>query len=223
MAENAVLVLAHSDSDRPAAVGRALDSRGIAQRVIRADRGDLVPATPEGARALLVMGGPAAADEDERFPHLPAERALIRAAVDAGLPVLGVCLGSQLLAVAMGGAVRRGAAKEIGWYEVERTAADPWLDALPERFTPFHWHEDAIVLPPGGVLLARSATTPVQAFRVGARAYGLQFHLELGAAEIAEWCASEARLGLAKDARRTAEQERLASALFRGWPDGLRS
>jgi GMP synthase-like glutamine amidotransferase len=171
-------------------------------------------------RALVALGGSPCALDDAAHPFLASSREALRRALGR-VPVLGVCLGAQLLAQAVGGRVHRGAAPELGWFEVERTPAsrgDPLFGALPARFTPFSWHDDAIELPAAGAtLLARSRVAPVQAFRCGEVAYGLQFHLELDASEVAEWCKNAPRAVHGDSGASVAEQERLARSVFGAW------
>ena len=148
-------------------------------RVVRTFAGDPVPRSLEGARGLVVLGGGMGAYEQERLPHLRDEIALIQSALAEAKPVLGLCLGSQLLAAALGATVAPTGRQEIGWYRVKlEPAADPIFDGAPRDFVAFHWHGDAFTLPPGAVPLASSGLTPLQAFRSGARAWGVMFHLE---------------------------------------------
>ena len=131
-------------------------------------------------RALLVFGGAMHADQDDRHPWLRPEKDLLRQALDSSLPVLGVCLGSQLLADAAGAPPRRAAHPEIGWHEVELTEEgrqDPLLGPLPDRFAALQWHSYEFMLPPGAAPLARSAQC-LQAYKLPGPAWGLQFHAE---------------------------------------------
>lgn len=149
-------------------------------------------ALPEAAGfdALIVMGGPMNIYEHAAHPWLPAEKRLIAAAVEAGRRVLGICLGAQLLADALGGPVRRNEHSEIGWFEVQLTPEgrqSPLLGGLPQNFKAFHWHGDTYALPPGAQHLATSAGCAQQAFSFGERLLGLQFHLEATYANAAEW------------------------------------
>ncbi|MEO8601082.1 MAG: gamma-glutamyl-gamma-aminobutyrate hydrolase family protein [bacterium] len=183
------VVLQHIAVEGPGAIGDALAARGIELRTIRAYAGEPVPARLD-AEALIVMGGPMGVYEADRHPHLRDELRLIEATAAAGLPILGTCLGSQLLAAALGARVYPNTRKEIGWYEVELAAAatqDALLGNAPQRFTPVSWHGDIFELPTGAVHLARSAITPHQAFRYGAHAYGLLFHLELTRPHLDAW------------------------------------
>ncbi len=129
------------------------------------------------------MGGPMSAVSDVGFPTRRREIALIADALDVGLPMLGVCLGSQLLAVAAGGRVMVGRnGLEVGWAPVRFAAAaadDPILSTVPTELTVLHWHGETYELPPGAVPLASSPSYSQQAFRVGDRAWGLQFHVEV--------------------------------------------
>jgi GMP synthase (glutamine-hydrolysing) len=182
-----VLVLQHAAPEGPAAIGDALHRRGVGMKTVRIDQGAAVPGSLDDAAGLVVMGGPMGVYEADRFPHIPAELRLIEAAMDADLPVLGVCLGSQLLAAALGAKVYPSGRKEIGWHEVRlRDAArkDALWHGVDDRFIGFHWHGDIFDLPKGAVPLASSAMTEQQAFRAGAAAYGLLFHLEVGEAQI---------------------------------------
>jgi GMP synthase (glutamine-hydrolysing) len=133
------------------------------------------------------MGGPMSVYAQDRYPHLTDELRLIQKTVGEGAPVLGICLGSQLMAEALGGKVAKDKSKEIGWYLTRLSACaskDPIFSALPQEFMAFHWHGDVFTLPPGAEPLASSELTPLQAFRYGRGAYAILFHLEVTPAGI---------------------------------------
>ncbi len=180
-------MLRHAANEGSGAIGEALQARGIRQRLVGIDRGEPVPRDLDGASGLLVMGGPMGVYEADRYTHLRDEMKLIERAIARGIPVLGVCLGSQLVAATLGATVTRGARPEIGWREVrlcDEAAADPILAGLPSSLVPLHWHGDVFELPAGAVRLASSEQTPHQAFRSGADTWGLLFHLEMRLAEV---------------------------------------
>jgi GMP synthase (glutamine-hydrolysing) len=139
---------------------------------------------------LVVLGGPMNVDQVAQYPHLTTEIAAIREALTRGIPVLGICLGAQLLAAALGSVVRPNHVREIGWYRLHPTAeagVDPLCRHLDGEHHVFQWHAYTFDLPPGAVHLASSPTCPNQAFRYGDRAYGLQFHLEANETLIERW------------------------------------
>lgn len=179
-----VLVLEHAPHAGPYAIGTAMEAAGLRLRTCRTWAGDPVPPTLDGTAALVVMGGDAAAYDD--LPGRGEELALLRAALEAEVPVLGVCLGAQLLAVAAGGTARAGTGTRIGWGKVSvAEAADPLLVGVPARLPVLHHcHQDTVLLPAGAVAVASCDCCPVQAFRVGAAAWGLQFHLEVDKAAV---------------------------------------
>jgi len=183
-----VVVLQHDAAEGPDAIGAALQRRGLSLRVVHTYAGDAVPATLETAEALVVLGGPMGVYEADRHPHLRDELRLIEDALRRGRPVLGVCLGSQLLAAALGARVYPSGGQEIGWYRIdlrEAAASDALLRAAPRGFTALCWHGDVFDLPSGAVHLASSAMTEHQAYRYGEHAYGLLFHVEVTQPQVA--------------------------------------
>jgi len=146
----------------------------------------------EQISALIVMGGAMGANDDGRHPFLGDLKNLIRTLVKVRTPYLGICLGGQLLAAALGGAVVSHRWEELGTLNVSLTdegKTDRLFAGIPEVFGTFQWHHDSFDIPDGGVLLATSAACPHQAFRVGENAWGLQFHPEVTEPIIHEWCA----------------------------------
>jgi GMP synthase (glutamine-hydrolysing) len=166
---------------------------------------------PEGADAVIVLGGAMHPDEDERHGWLTAELRWLEGLLDRGTPLLGICLGSQLVARAAGAEVFRSSESEVGWFPVERTAAaaaDPVAGALPERFDAFEWHHYTHSLPDGAVELARSRLC-MQAFRLG-NAWGVQFHPEVRAEQVEEWLAEDPEDVLDPDAFLASTRSRIA-------------
>ncbi len=182
----------HGQTEGPYAIADALEAAGLQLRVARVYAGDPLPATTAGLAALVVMGGEMAAHSDGGFPTRRAELALLEDAIDRGLPTLGICLGAQLLAVAGGGRAYPGGVLEVGWAPVTllpAAASDPLTAGLPARFEVLHWHRDTLDPPPGSATLARSVDYAQQFVRIGERAWGIQFHLEVDAAAVAAWVA----------------------------------
>jgi GMP synthase-like glutamine amidotransferase len=188
-----VLVLQHGADVGPGLLGEWLRDAGAELDVRQPFSGDEVPDRVD-ADGLLVLGGTMAAYDD--LPELDREKALLRSAVRDGVPTLGVCLGGQLLAVACGGRVERArSGPEIGAALVaKRDAAyrDPLFGDSPLLLDVVQWHYDEIVeLPPGATLLAAGTSYPHQAFRVGERAWGTQFHFEAGREIVSTWAAHD--------------------------------
>ncbi len=224
----AVVVLQHVEIEGPGRIAAAVRRGGRSMSVVRGYEGEAVPVAPDGIDGLVVMGGPMGAGDADAHPHLLAEQRLITACLAAGTPVLGICLGSQLLAAALGARVAPGTQIELGWLPVTLSpaaAADPVFAGLPPAFDPLHWHGDLFDLPDGAVSLAASAQTPVQAFRYGRTAYGMLFHLEAEQQQVAAMAAqfpqdlAEAGVALSElsDARRPAAIRRIADTVFDRW------
>jgi len=193
--------------------------------------GDPLPALDEVDGLLSLGGGQSAVDLDAE-PALREEAGLLRSAVDAGVPVLGVCLGAQLLAAACGARVFRARRRTVAWLALpvtESGRSDLVGRALPDPVWGLHWNEDAFELPPGGVELLERAGGGVEAFRVGARAWGVQFHPDVDAAALDDWYARYgdwlAQAGVteadarAADARHLPGQQELADRLCRAFAE----
>jgi len=158
-------------------------------KVLKPFQGDPIPeALGDG---LLVLGGPMGVYEEKQYPWMTRELSAIRRCLDRSLPVLGICLGSQMLAHAAGGKVFKGdAGQEVGWFPITLTPEghrDPLLQGLGPSLEVFHWHGDTFTLPEGAVRLAGSAKYPHQVFKVGRNAYGFQCHLEVTEPMVREW------------------------------------
>ncbi|MEP7175377.1 MAG: type 1 glutamine amidotransferase [Gemmatimonadales bacterium] len=184
-----IVVFQHLACEHPGIWRDFLREDGADVTTVELDEGDALPAL-DGTDALLVFGGPMNVDEHDRFPWLAGETVAIREAALGGLPILGVCLGAQLLARALGARVTRNPAPEVGLLEIGLTdagAADPLFTGWPRQVPVVQWHSDTFALPEAATLLATSPACRHQAFRYGPRAYGLQFHPEVTADMVEEW------------------------------------
>jgi len=182
------LVIMHVESEGPGVFGELLAAAGAAVRIARLHRGDSLPA-PGEIDAAISMGGPMNVYEEQAYPFLRAETHFLQEAAACDLPVLGICLGAQMIAKAAGAMVTKNHVEEVGWSSVSLTAAglaDPLLRGLPRVLPVFQWHGDTFAIPDGGALLATGSDCLNQAFR-HQRSYGLQFHLEADRALLAAW------------------------------------
>lgn len=188
-----IAVLQHVECEPPGIITRFLKrGKNVYVKTVEIYNGGKIPASVKDMDALLVLGGPMGVYEEKKFPFLTKELHLIEKALETRIPVLGICLGSQLLAKAAGGNVFPGGKKEIGWYSVQLTddgEKDEIFNGFPKKFMALHWHGDTFTLPKSCVHLAYSSFFSMQAFRAGANAYGFQFHVEVTAPMIKEWTA----------------------------------
>jgi GMP synthase (glutamine-hydrolysing) len=183
------LVVQHAEHEGPGLLADVLERAGMALRTVRLDAGDALP-EPGDVCGAVVMGGAMGVHDADDFPWLVTERAWLAAAVERGLPVLGICLGAQQLAAALGATVRVAEEPEIGTGTVDLSTAgraDPVLGPDGPYLPVVHWHGDTFDIPAGAVHLASSDRCANQAFRHGTRAYGLQFHLEVDDELAAAW------------------------------------
>ena len=187
----AVAVFRHSPGEGPGYFATFLERRDLPWTLFKVDAGEALPATIERFSGLVFMGGPMSVNDP--LPWIDAACALIRSAVAQGVPVLGHCLGAQLMAKALGAAVTRNPVKEIGWGEVrvgQDALARDWFGETRE-FMAFHWHGETFALPPGAACILASPYCPQQAFALGPH-LALQCHVEMTAAMIEQWCVSGA-------------------------------
>src|SRR5215831_16667897 len=229
------LVVQHIRCEPPGVFTDVLARHQIAIETAELDEGDSLPDWRD-VDLVVVMGGPLGVYDEAEHPWLAGEKRWIAAAVRAGVPYLGVCLGAQLLAASLGAPVYTGDVPEVGVLPVAAAAAarsDPVLGALGEQFPALQWHGDTFGIPAGAVHLARSQAYPQQAFRFGETAYAVQFHIEVTGEMLADWRhvpayqkSAEAALGssgfeilAAGFAAARASMARSASLMFAGWLD----
>lgn len=212
-----VLVFQHVPFEPLGILNGMLKRAGLRIRYVNFNRSPEARPDPMDYHGLVILGGPMSAADTARHPHLEFEMDAIRDAVEAGMPVLGICLGAQLVAAALGGRVARNPVREIGWYAVTPTdagRADPLFSRFDGSERIFQWHRDTFTLPRGAVHLASSPTCANQAFRFGENVYGLQFHLEADEALINRWLNTPAHQKMLKrmpphvDAQRIRDETR---------------
>ncbi|MFQ5682221.1 MAG: type 1 glutamine amidotransferase [Candidatus Binatia bacterium] len=177
-----VWVLQHTPCETLGTIADVLETTGISSQTVRVFEGAPVPKSIGDANGLIVMGGPMGVHDQSHCPFLTEEMRLIGQALQEERPVMGICLGSQLLAATLGAPVIKGERKEIGWYSVtlgESAKSDVlWAD-VEASFMAYHWHGDVFELPRNAVPLASSSLTRTQAFRYGHHTYGFLFHMEV--------------------------------------------
>ena len=217
-----ILVVEHEAAADAALIGERVEARGFRSVVVGPDRGAIVPGRAAGYAGVVVLGGSMGPTDDDVAPWLPATRELIRDCVATGTPLLAVCLGAQLTAVALGGAVAALPTPEVGLLPVDVDAgSDLLLAGLATGVPTLQWHWlEVTEPPPGAVVLASSEGCAVQAFRVGERAWATQFHLEAVASTARTWVRGEAEevaaLGLVPD-QVVAEWEDAAGEVEQVW------
>lgn len=185
--------LYHSAGETVGLLGDVLRQHNLPFHDLHLYEGDGLPRDTSDLEGLIVMGGPMNVDEVHAYPFLREEVTLIEKMISEHKPVLGICLGAQLIAKAFGSRVYPNKHKEVGWHPIELTSSgktDPHLKHLPSSTSVLHWHGDTFDLPKGTVHLARSKKCENQAFRHGDNVYGLQFHLEATPGMVRSWCAS---------------------------------
>ncbi len=186
-----ILVCQHVAYEILGTLNPLIKSHGFRIRYVNFDRHPDATPELEGYRGLIILGGPMNVDQSEAYPHLIHEMRLIEAALEKDIPVLGICLGAQLIAKALGSRVGPGPEKEIGWYRLRPTKEgqkDPLISHFNESEQIFQWHGDTFDIPKQAVHLASGeGCCPNQAFRYGDKVYGFQFHLEVDEAMIMRW------------------------------------
>jgi GMP synthase-like glutamine amidotransferase len=193
-----VLIIKNIAAEGPGTIEDFLRHEDISFRIVELGSGELSPAL-EKFDTLIVLGGPMGVYEMDRYPHLMAESRIIREAINRDMRVLGICLGSQMIAHCLGANVYPGPEQEIGWRHIEltgdglkdplmrRLATHPGVGDFWRKFQVFHWHGDTFDLPPETVLLAGSARYKHQAFSYRDKVYGFQFHMEITKDVISDW------------------------------------
>ena len=234
-----VAVFRFSDTEGPGHFATFLDANRVPWKLVKLDEGDRVPGSSEEFSGLAFMGGPMSATDE--LPWTQPVLALMRDAVGRGVPVIGHCLGGQMLARALGGKVSRNPVKEIGWNPVkveDSSTAREWFGADLPAFTTFQWHGDTFTIPPGGERILTGTHCPNQAYVVDGKHLGMQCHIEMTPEMIESWIASgsgEVRENLSSPAVQPVEKIRgempeklpelssTAERLYRRWTRGLKT
>jgi GMP synthase (glutamine-hydrolysing) len=184
-----VLIIKHVEIEGPGLIENCLRQERIPYQILTLEPGRPLPRL-DNLSHIVILGGPMNVYEEDRYSFLKDEDLFIKEAIQRGKFVLGICLGAQLIAKALGARVIQSPVREIGWYDVSLTrigTVDPLFSHLPKAFSVFQWHEDTFEMPHSATLIATSPLVPYQAFRYGDTTYGLQFHLEVTGEMIREW------------------------------------
>lgn len=232
-----VAIFRHSPTEGPGYFATYLDARGIPLRLIALDAGEPVPVDPNAFSGLVFMGGPMSVNDD--LPWIPGVLELIRAGAAAEVPVLGHCLGGQLMSKALGGKVGRNPVKEIGWGEIQvadNPVAREWFGDL-RKFESFHWHGETFSIPEGAVRIMGNRNCENQGFVVG-NSLGMQCHVEMTKQLIDSWCESgveeiagskvspsvQSAVKMKENAEeKLAAMRRVADRLYDRWSKGLKT
>ena len=185
-----VAIFRHSPTEGPGYFATYLHARGLPGQLVKLDEGEAVPAGVGTFSGLVFMGGPMSVNDD--LPWIAPVLELIRKAVSSDVPILGHCLGGQLMSKALGGSVGRNPVKEIGWGEIEvadNPEAKAWFGPDLKRFTSFHWHGETFTIPPGAVRIMGNRNCENQGFVAG-KNLGMQCHVEMTEDLIESWCKS---------------------------------
>jgi GMP synthase-like glutamine amidotransferase len=185
-----ILFIQHIDIEGPDTLLDFLKKKGFKGQTVHLNQGHKLPKDFKGIDAVVSLGGPMNVDETGKYPYLADEIKFIKKVVVENIPFLGICLGSQLLAKACDVPVGKSPEQEIGFSKIKFSKAgekDPLFKGLSQSVDVFQWHGDMFEIPSNGVLLASSKVCPHQAFKVGSRAYGLQFHIEVTAQTVESW------------------------------------
>jgi len=230
-----VAIFRFTRTEGPGYFATFLDARRIPRRVVKVDEGEAVPATPGEFSGLVLMGGPMSVNDD--LPWIRRVLALVNEAVGADVPVLGHCLGGQLMSKALGGKVTSNGVKEIGWGPVavaDNAPAREWFGATRE-FSGFHWHGETFTIPPRATRIAESPHCANQAFALG-KHLGMQCHVEMTPGLIRSWCGDWEKELVAKAGpsvqtpaqmlerldERVRTLNRIANRVYDRWIEGLR-
>lgn len=180
-------IFRHIACEGPGYLAEVLDRHAVPWQLIRVDEGETIPASLDNCSGLVFMGGPMSVNDDA--PWIAQELALIREAQASGMPVLGHCLGGQLISKALGGSISANPVKEIGWHPVRKSgthSATDWLDGLPDAFTLFHWHGETFSIPDGAEVILENEHCAHQGFTLG-NTLALQCHIEMMQPMVGEW------------------------------------
>lgn len=224
-----IRIFRHIACEGPGYLGEFLDRHQAPWELVCLDDGQAVPGGVDDVSGLVFLGAAVSVNDD--LPWLAEELALVRRAYDAGVPMMGVCFGGQLMSKALGGEVTRGEGMEIGWHPLQRLNAEDggWLADLPDSFDTFHWHADTFSMPPGSQPLLRSRCYRNQAYYLGDH-IGMQFHLEMTSKMLHGWierygsdldlgskCAQPLEQIVKNIDQRMAELHRVSDAIYGNW------